>query len=273
MLDAFEFCGHDTLHCRPAIGLNRAPPATRGALIRVKAFTGREAIDVGDDSRIRVMPFVNRSEAGRLLAEALAPYRNASPVVLALPRGGVPVAAEIALPWKAPLDLALVRKIGVPGQKELAMGAVVDGDSPTIVRNEDVIRAAGITEKEFQSVCSAELAEIERRRKRYLGGRKPASVAGRTVIVVDDGLATGATMRAALRAIRQRKPERIVLAVPVAPPDTLAELSAEADEVVCLETPAWFGSIGGFYDDFRQVSDEEVTAALDAAAEAASPTS
>jgi predicted phosphoribosyltransferase len=242
-------------------------------LIPVKASLDWSAVDADHDRRTIAMPFVNRAEAGRLLEKALGRFRDASPIILALPRGGVPVAAEIALPWKAQLDLALVRKIGVPGQKELAMGAVVDGDSPTAVRNEDVIREAGVSEREFQSVCAAELAEIERRRKRYLGGRKPASVAGRTVIVVDDGLATGATMRAALRAIRTRRPERIVLAVPVAPPDTLAELAAEADEVVCLETPAWFGSIGGFYDDFRQVSDEEVTATLDAAAEAASTTS
>jgi len=209
--------------------------------------------------------FRNRSDAGKQLANALAGFRDERPVILALPRGGVPVAAEIARPWNASLDLVLVRKIGVPGQKELAMGAVVDGVSPIVVKNDEVIRAVGISEAEFQAVCDAERAEIERRRRRYLGDRPPVDVAGRTVIVVDDGLATGATMRAALRATRMRKPLRLVLAVPVAPADTLAELAGEVDDVVCIETPDYFVSIGGHYADFRQVVDDEVTAALYAA--------
>ena len=209
--------------------------------------------------------FRNRSDAGKRLATALAGFRDERPVILALPRGGVPVAAEIARPWNAPLDLVLVRKIGVPGQKELAMGAVVDGASPIVVKNDEVIRAAGISEREFQAVCDAERAEIERRRRRYLGDRPPVDVAGRTVIVVDDGLATGATMRAALRATRMRKPLRLVLAVPVAPADTLAELAGEVDDVACIETPDYFVSIGGHSADFRQVGDDEVTAALSAA--------
>ena len=209
--------------------------------------------------------FTNRSDAGKKLANALAGFRDERPVILALPRGGVPVAAEIARPWNAPLDLVLVRKIGVPGQKELAMGAVVDGASPIVVKNDEVIRAVGISEREFQAVCDAERAEIERRRRRYLGDRPPVDVAGRTVIVVDDGLATGATMRAALRATRMRKPLRLVLAVPVAPADTLAELAGEVDDVVCIETPDYFVSIGGHYADFRLVGDDEVTAALSAA--------
>ena len=208
--------------------------------------------------------FRNRSDAGKQLANALAGFRDER-VILALPRGGVPVAAEIARPWNASLDLVLVRKIGVPGQKELAMGAVVDGVSPIVVKNDEVIRAVGISEAEFQAVCDAERAEIERRRRSYLGDRPPVDVAGRTVIVVDDGLATGATMRAALRATRMRKPLRLVLAVPVAPADTLAELAGEVDDVVCIETPDYFVSIGGHYADFRQVVDDEVTAALYAA--------
>jgi predicted phosphoribosyltransferase len=139
------------------------------------------------------MPFKDRADAGRKLAVALAGYKDQQPVVLALPRGGVPVAAEVAAALNAPLDLILVRKIGVPYQPELAMGAVVDGDEPLVVRNEDVIRFAGIDESEFNAVCDSELAEIERRRQRYLGSRERVEVAGRAAIVIDDGIATGAT--------------------------------------------------------------------------------
>ena len=204
------------------------------------------------------MPFRDRSDAGRRLGEALERYRDAHPVVLALPRGGVPVAAEVASALDAPLDLILVRKIGVPMQPELAMGAVVDGGSPLIVRNEDVIRHAGIDEAQFASVCEEELAEIERRRAKYLGTRDRAEISGKTVIVVDDGIATGATTRAALRAVHARHPKRLVLAVPVAPTESLAAMRAEADDVVCLEDHALFGAIGFYYADFRQVSDGEV---------------
>jgi putative phosphoribosyl transferase len=209
------------------------------------------------------MPFKNRSEAGRKLAAALAAYRSQQPVILALPRGGVPVAAEVAKALKAPLDLILVRKIGVPTQPELAMGAVVDGGEPIIVRNEDVIGLAGITESDFKAVCDSELAEIERRQQRYLGNRPRATVAGRTAIVIDDGVATGATTRAALQATRMRKPRQLVLAVPVAPTDNLAALRSNADDVVCLEDHEFFGAIGFYYRDFRQVSDEEVIKILE----------
>ncbi len=208
------------------------------------------------------MPFRNRSEAGRKLAVALAGYKDQEPTILALPRGGVPVAAEVAAALDAPLDLILVRKVGVPFQPELAMGAAVDGAAPIIVRNEDVIAQAGIEEADFKAVCDAELAEIERRRKRYLGHRERAEIAGRTAIVIDDGIATGATTRAALRATRMRKPKRLVLAVPVAPTDSLGELRQEADDVVCLEDHELFGAIGYYYRDFRQVSDEEVVEIL-----------
>jgi len=208
------------------------------------------------------MPFRNRADAGRRLAAALAGYKNERPVVLALPRGGVPVAAEIAAALNAPLDLVLVRKLGVPVQPELAMGAVVDGSSPIIVRNEDVIRLTGVSEEEVQAVCAEELAEIERRRQRYLGTRARVDPAGRVAIVVDDGIATGATTRAALRALRLRGPKKLILAVPVAPTETLAAMREEADEVVCLEDYADFGAIGFFYSDFRQTSDSEVIAAL-----------
>jgi predicted phosphoribosyltransferase len=208
------------------------------------------------------VPFKDRSEAGRKLAAALAGYKERRPVVLALPRGGVAVAAEVATALQAPLDLVLVRKIGVPFQPELAMGAVVDGAAPLVVRNEDVIRLADIDELDFKAVCERELAEIERRRQRYLGPRERVEVAGRTAIVIDDGIATGATTRAALRATRLRSPERLVLAVPVAPTDSLAAMREEADDVVCLEDYADFGAIGFYYSDFRQVSDDEVVEVL-----------
>jgi predicted phosphoribosyltransferase len=208
------------------------------------------------------MPFMNRSEAGCRLATRLSEYKDRRPVVLALPRGGVPVAAEVAAALDAPLDLILVRKVGVPFQPELAMGAVVDGTTPIIVRNEDVIRLAEIGEAEFKAVCDEELTEIERRRERYLGNRERAEIAGRTAIVVDDGIATGATMRAALKATRLRGPKRLVLATPVAPPRTIAELREEADEIVCLEQPESFHAIGAYYLDFRQVTDEEVARLL-----------
>jgi putative phosphoribosyl transferase len=215
------------------------------------------------------MPFANRTDAGRQLAQALARYKNRGAVVLALPRGGVPVAAEVAAALNAPLDLILVRKIGVPMQPELAMGAVVDGEKPLIVRNEDVIMLAGVDETDFKAVCDAELAEIERRRQRYLGGRERIDVAGRIAIVIDDGIATGATTRAALRATRARQPKKLILAVPVAPTESLAAMQEEADEVVCLEDYESFGAIGFYYSDFRQTSDQQVIDTLARFAQAA----
>ena len=204
------------------------------------------------------MSFKDRADAGRKLAAAVMEYKDQQPVVLALPRGGVPVAAEVAAALNAPLDLILVRKIGVPFQPELAMGAVVDGGAPLVVRNEDVISLAGIEEADFNAVRDRELAEIERRRQHYLGGRERVEVAGRTAIVIDDGIATGATMRAALRATRLRNPKKLVLAVPVAPTDSLAVMRQEADDVVCLEDHTSFGAIGFYYSDFWQVSDQKV---------------
>ena len=153
------------------------------------------------------MPFKNRSDAGRKLARALASYKEQQPVILALPRGGVPVAVEVAAALNAPLDLILVRKIGVPFQPELAMGAVVEGGAPIIVRNEDVIELAHIDELTFKAICDSELTEIERRRQRYLGSRQRPDISGHTAIVIDDGIATGATTRAALRATRMRNPK------------------------------------------------------------------
>lgn len=208
------------------------------------------------------MTFKDRSEAGRKLAAALSRYGGRQPVVLALPRGGVPVAAEVATALNAPLDLVLVRKIGVPFQPELAMGAVADGGVAIVVRNEDVIRMAGIDEAEFQAVCDTESVEIARRRNRYLGGRSRVDVEGRTAIVVDDGIATGATTRAAVRSVRARNPQHLVLAVPVAPTESLKLLRQEVDDLVCLEDHESLGAIGFYYRDFRQVSDEEVIETL-----------
>ena len=205
-----------------------------------------------------MMAFRDRSDAGRRLARALSKYEGSNTVVLALPRGGVPVAAEVAAALNAPLDLILVRKIGVPVQPELAMGAVVDGAAPIIVRNDEVLELTGTTAREFDEACARELAEIERRRQLYIGERARVEIAGHVVILIDDGIATGATTRAALQAIRKRKPKELVLAVPVAPPETIRQLVKEVDTLICLETPEDFGAIGYFYRDFRQVSDREV---------------
>lgn len=208
------------------------------------------------------MLFQDRTDAGRQLAKALLKYKRRHPVILALPRGGVPVAAQVAAALDAPLDLLLVRKIGVPSQPELAMGAVADGEEPVIIRNTDVIELSDVSTQEFDEICRVECAEIERRRKRYLGNRVRSEVNGRVAIIIDDGIATGATTLAAIKAVRMRKPKELVLAVPVAPRDTIKKLHAEADAIVCLDTPREFGAIGYFYRDFPQVSDDEVIALL-----------
>jgi putative phosphoribosyl transferase len=208
------------------------------------------------------MPFHDRKDAGQQLARALARYKGEDCVVLALPRGGVPVAAEVAQALDAPLDLILVRKIGAPENPEFALGAVVDGGAPIVVRNRDVMALSPAGQAQFDAICARELAEIERRRKLYLGSRAPLDPRDKVAIVIDDGLATGATMRAALRATRQRKPRTLVMAVPVAPPDTLETFRDEADDIVCLESPARFGAVGYYYEDFRQTTDAEVIAAL-----------
>ncbi|WP_366552517.1 phosphoribosyltransferase [Aquibaculum sediminis] len=208
------------------------------------------------------LPFKDRSEAGRQLAIVLKGHAPAKPVVLALPRGGVAVALEIALELAAPLELLLVRKIGVPWQPELAAGALVDANPPALVLNEDVVAGTGMSRRDIDAAVERETQEIQRRRDLYLQGRAPLDLKGRSVIVVDDGLATGATARAALRALRGRGLQRLIVAVPVAPADTLERLKAEADEVVCLATPSPFEAIGLYYRDFHQLSDREVTDAL-----------
>lgn len=208
------------------------------------------------------MIFRDRTEAGRLLAEALRQYGDQACVVLALPRGGVPVAAEIARVLKAPLDLIIVRKIGVPAQPELAMGAVVDTDPPFTLANDDVLATAGVSLTEFAAIRSEELAEARRRRAKYLAGRLPVSLKHATAILVDDGIATGTTMRAALKALHGTGAKRIVVATPVAPAQVIAKLRRQVDDVVCLETPPTMDAIGRFYEDFDQVTDDEVIALL-----------
>ncbi len=199
-----------------------------------------------------------REDAGRRLADRLMAHRGRDVVVLALPRGGVPVAAEIARALRAPLDLLFVRKIGLPWQPELAYAAVVDGNPPEVVVNEEVARYEPMGEAELAEATRREVAEIERRRGLYMAGRSALEVAGRHVIVVDDGLATGTTARAALRALRRRQPVHLVLAVPVAPADTIRALAPLVDEIVCLAMPEPFRAIGLHYRDFHQLQDAEV---------------
>jgi putative phosphoribosyl transferase len=217
--------------------------------------------------------FRDRADAGQQLAKELVMRKLQHPVVLALPRGGVPVACEIARTLLAPLDLVLVRKIGHPWQPELALAAIVDGPEPIIVVNEDVRAATIEADKYIAEATKRELLEIERRRALYLKGRPRVAVKDAAAIVVDDGVATGATVRAALRALRRQMPGRLILAVPVAPEDTIASLKPEADEIICLHTPKHFFAIGPYYQSFAQVSDEQVIADLSSlhAAQPASP--
>lgn len=202
--------------------------------------------------------FRDRRDAGLQLAAAMKRFHDDRPVVLALPRGGVPVAFEVARALGAELDLLLVRKIGAPGHEELAIGAVVDGKDPQLVLNREIIAAAAPPPGYIDAEKKRQLAEIERRRRLYRGAEQPVDVKGRTVIVIDDGIATGATVRAALRGVRQNEPKRLILAVPVAPPETLEKLAPECDEIVCLSAPPWFNAVGSHYADFTQTTDEEV---------------
>jgi putative phosphoribosyl transferase len=202
------------------------------------------------------MPFRDRREAGRRLAERLSGLRATSPLILGLPRGGVPVAYEVAKALGAPLDILVVRKLGVPFQPELGMGAV--GEDGVRVLNADVLRQAGVTEAQLAQVEARERAEVEERAARLRGGRPAIPLRGRTAVIVDDGLATGGTARAAVRVARERGAARVILAVPVAPPETVAALRRDADDVVAVETPEPFFAIGGWYSDFSPTSDDEV---------------
>ncbi len=210
------------------------------------------------------MIFANRTKAGQELALHLRKYAKRNDViVLGAPRGGVPVAFEVATELRAPLDVFVLRKLGVPGREELAFGAIASGGIRILDRN--IVEGLGITGSDIERVTRAEIQELERRERAYRGGRPPLDVSGLTIILVDDGIATGSSMRAAIRALRQMKPARIVIAVPVAPPSTRNQLQFEADELVCLEMPEPFYGVGQFYDDFSQVSDEEVKELLDSA--------
>jgi putative phosphoribosyl transferase len=207
--------------------------------------------------------FANRRSAGRELSGRLQHLRHEKPVVLALPRGGVPVGFEIAEQLDAPLDIILVRKIGVPWQPELALGAVVDGADPQVIFNDKLAAELGIERDYIAGETARQLQEIERRRKIYLGDRPSSPLAGATVIVVDDGIATGSTVRAALRAVRKSGAAKIVLAVPVAPEDTLDELRGEVDEIVFLGSPSPFIAVGAHYAEFAQLTDADVVALLE----------
>jgi len=202
--------------------------------------------------------FRDRQEAGERLAAKLVALKLADPVILALPRGGVPVARPVAQALAAPLDLLMVRKIGVPQQPELAAGAVVDGAAHELVFNDEIMAHLRLSRDDLQPVIDRELARIEDRRGRYLGGRAPLDVTGRDAVVVDDGIATGATVQAALRGLSRRAPASVTLAVPVAPPDTLEVLRPLVDHLVCLSAPRRFMAVGGHYIDFSEVSDADV---------------
>jgi len=210
------------------------------------------------------MLFRDRRDAGRKLAALLLRFRGDEPVVLGLPRGGVPVAFEVARALSAPLDILAVRKLGLPSQPELAMGAI--GERGARVVNEDLCRRCGVDAAELAAVEQRERSELERRATRFRGDRSPVHLAGRTAIAVDDGLATGSTALAALIAVRDAGAARTVLAVPVAPPETLREMKHHADEVICVRTPSNMAAVGSWYTDFTQISDEEVLQLLDAAA-------
>ena len=218
--------------------------------------------NIPPESSIPSDQFRDRQQAGRILARALSHLKGKAPIVLALPRGGVPVAAEVASALGAPLDVVVVRKIGAPFHKELGVGALVLLDQPAVVWNHPLLKELGLTEAQLRGDVKDQEIEARRRLALYRGNRPALDLEGRTVILVDDGLATGITAQVALQALRRAHLAHLVLAIPVAPPDTLSRLSQEADETVCLMQPSWFSAVGQFYDDFTQTTDEEVMSLL-----------
>jgi len=200
--------------------------------------------------------FKDRRDAGRRLAQRIEGIKEADLFILAVPRGGVVVAFEVVKALGAPMDLIIPRKLGAPGNPELAIGAVTqDG---TIVLNHDIVQELGVPKSFIDQEAAEQVKEIERRMKKYRGDAPPPQLAGRTVVLIDDGIATGATIRAAVQSVRRSRPKRLIIAVPVAPPSAVQSLEKDADEVVALETPEWFMAIGQFYENFDQTSDEEV---------------
>ena len=213
------------------------------------------------------VPFRDRIDAGRQLAARLARYANRKDVIiLGLPRGGVPVAFEVACALNAPLDVFLVRKLGVPGHEELAMGAIAMGG--VLVLNEDVVQHLRIPHDLIDAVAARERAELERRDREYRDGRPPPDMSGRIAILVDDGLATGSTMRAAVAALRRLDPARIVVGVPTGAPESCGEIGRQVDEIECVETPGPFYAVGAWYEDFSQTTDAEIRELLERAAHA-----
>jgi putative phosphoribosyl transferase len=264
---AYNRNAFNMLHCEkeivivPHAGHLFEEPGTLEEVIKL-AINWFERYLADPPPRARDIVFEDRREAGRQLATALTKYKDKNAIVLALPRGGVPVGYEVARALHAPLDVLLVRKIGAPGHPELGIGAVVDGANPQIVLNEDVVRVVRPSEAYIAAEAAREQGELERRRAAYRGGKPPPDISNRIVIVVDDGIATGGTARAVLKALSKSDAARIVLAMPVAPRETVALLEKEADEVVCLAMPEPFSAVGLHYRDFEQTTDEEVVELL-----------
>ncbi|MCV3205473.1 phosphoribosyltransferase [Mesorhizobium sp. YC-39] len=211
--------------------------------------------------------FRDREEAGEKLGMELSRLQLHQPVVLALPRGGVPVAAKVAKALNAPLDILVVRKVGAPGNSELAVAAIVDGEPGDVVLNREIVEAYSLDDDELRALIAAERPELERRRLVYRGKRPPLSITGKTAIIVDDGAATGTTMKIAIRALKRRSPREIIVAIPVSPRETVAELEQDADHVVCLSQPGQFRALGHHYLRFPQLSDSDVLAAMDETAQ------
>jgi putative phosphoribosyl transferase len=206
--------------------------------------------------------FRDRIEAGRMLGAEIAKLGLRNPVVLALPRGGVPVAAAVADALHAPLDLVIVRKVGAPGNPELAVAAIVDGNPSDVVLNREIVEVYGLDGDELAALVKEERPELERRRHVYRGNLQPLSIRGKTAVLVDDGAATGTTMKVAIRALKRRSPREVIVALPVAPPDTVAELAREADRILCLSQPPHFRTLSYYYRNFEQLTDDEVNHAI-----------